>query len=102
MQYAKLMDGQLIYAPRKMQIEIGEEPYIVYNPPADMLAADGWLPLVFTDMPDDAPEGYEYVPDWDEFDGVIERVWDLVEAPDDISDAEALTIIMGGSSNDEN
>ena len=86
MQYAKLMDGQLIYAPRKMQIEIGEEPYIVYNPPADMLA----------------PEGYTYVPDWDEFDGVIERVWDLVEAPDDISDAEALTIIMGGSSNDEN
>ena len=41
MMYAKLIDGALVKAPRKMNIEIEGEPYVVYNPPAEMLEADG-------------------------------------------------------------
>ena len=103
--YAKLIDGALVYAPRKMNTEIGGEPYVVYNPPAEMLIADGWLPVVYTDEPGDAPEGYHYEPTYTESQTetgyMIFQEWDLVEDPPDISDSEALEIIMGGGADDE-
>lgn len=99
--YAKLIDGALVYAPRKMNTEIGGEPYVVYNPPAEMLEADGWLPVVYTDEPGDAPEGYHYEPTYTEEGGEIVQGWELVEDPPDISDSEALEIILGGESDDE-
>ena len=94
--YAKLIDGALVYAPRKMNTEIGGEPYVVYNPPAEMLIADGWLPVVYTDEPGDAPEGYHYEAAYTEEGGEIVQGWELVEDPPDISDSEALEIILGG------
>lgn len=95
MQYAKLIGGQLVYAPRKMNTEIEGEPYVVYNPPAEMLEADGWLPMIETEPPE-APEGYHYEPTYTEEGGEIVQGWELVEDPDDISNDEALGIIMGG------
>lgn len=92
--YAKLIDGALVYAPRKMNTEIGGEPYVVYNPPAEMLEADGWLPVVYTDEPGDAPEGYHYEPTYTEEGGEIVQGWELVET--DYSDAEAYDILFGG------
>ena len=92
--YAKLIHGQLVYAPRKMNTEIGGEPYVVYNPPAEMLIADGWLPVVYTDEPGDAPEGYHYEPTYTEEGGEIVQGWALVET--DYSDAEAYDILFGG------
>ena len=92
--YAKLIDGALVYAPRKMNTEIGGEPYVVYNPPAEMLEADGWLPVVYTDEPGDAPEGYHYEPTYTEEGGEIVQGWALVET--DYSDAEAYDILFGG------
>ena len=104
MNYAKLIDGQLVYAPRKMATEIGGEPYIVFNPPLEMLEADGWLPVVYTEMPD-APEGYHYEATYTEWQTETGREilqeWELVEDPPDIPAEEALEIILGGDGNDE-
>ena len=93
--YAKLIDGALVYAPRKMNTEIGGVSYTVFNPPAEMLEADGWLPVVYTDEPE-APEGYHYEATYSEESGEIVQGWELVKDPDDIPDSEALEIIMGG------
>lgn len=93
--YAKLIDGALIPAPRKMNTEIGGVSYTVFNPPAEMLEADGWLPVVYTDEPE-APEGYHYEATYSEESGEIVQGWELVKDPDDIPDSEALEIIMGG------
>ena len=94
MRYAKLIDGALVYAPRKLATEIDGEPYIVYNPPAELLEADGWLPVVYTDMPGDAPEGYHYEPIYTEESGEIVQGWELVES--DYSGAEVFDILFGG------
>lgn len=103
--YAKLIDGALIYAPRKMNTEIDGEPYVVYNPPAELLEADGWLPVIETEPPGDAPDGYHYEATYTEWQTETGREilqeWELVQDPDDISDSEALEIIMGGGGYDE-
>ena len=96
---AKLIDGQIVFAPRKIQREIDGETYITYNPTDEMLAEQGWLPVIETDPPE-APEGYHYEPTYTEEDGEIVQGWVLVEDPDDISDSEALEIILGGATNE--
>ena len=95
--YAKLIDGALIPAPRKMNTEIGGESYTVFNPPAEMLIADGWLPVVETEKPA-APVGYDYVPVYTEDAGQIVQSWVLVEA--DLSAEQAMEIILGGEPNE--
>lgn len=113
MSYAKLDNGNLIPAPRKLELEmtfeVDGEPvtdlYTVYNPTAEQYASQGWLPVVETEMPNDAPEGYHYEPTYSEYmtaDGLeLVQEWELVEddPPDqnpEISADEALEIIMGG------
>ena len=91
--YAKLINGALVFAPRKMATEIDDEPYVVYNPPAELLEADGWLPVIYTDPPE-APEGYHYEPTYTEESGEIVQEWELVET--DYSDAEAFNMLFGG------
>ena len=97
---AKIIDGNLVYAPRKIQREIDGKMYTTYNPTDEMLAEQGWLPLIETDPPE-APAGYHYEPTYTEESGEIVQGWVLVEDPDDISDSEALEIIMGGGADDE-
>lgn len=94
---AKLIDGQLVDAPRKIKREIDSGEYVTYNPTDEMLAEAGWLTVVETDPPGDAPEGYHYEPTYTEEGGEIVQGWVLVQDPDDISDSEALEIIMGGA-----
>ena len=94
---AKLIDGQLVYAPRKIQREIDGETYITYNPTDEMLAEAGWLNVVETPIPGDAPEGWHYEANYTEDGGQIVQGWVLVQDPDEISDSEALEIIMGGA-----
>lgn len=96
MKHAKLIDGALVCAPRKLPTEIDGEPYVVYNPPDELLEAQGWLPVVYTDPPE-APEGWHCEPTYTEEGGEIVQGWVLVEDPDDISDSEALEIILGGA-----
>ena len=97
---AKIIDGELILAPRKINREIDGEQYTTYNPTDEMLAEQGWLPVVETDPPDDPPEGYHYEPTYTEVDDEIVQGWELVEDPDpgedEISAEEALQIILGG------
>jgi len=90
--YAKLIDGNLHIAPRKLP----GDGVIVYNPPAEMYAAQGWKPVQYTDPPE-APEGYYYESGWEEQTDAIVLTWALVPLPDDIDDAEAYDIIFGGA-----
>ena len=90
--YAKLIDGALVYAPRKINTEIDGISYTVFNPPAEMLEADSWLPVVYTDEPDDAPEGWHYestYTEWQTETGQeILQEWMLVQ--DEITEESAL------------
>ena len=102
---AKIIDGVFTPAPRKITVEQEFEGelgfYTVYNPPAELLEEDGWLPVVYTDPPEDAPEGYHYEPTYTEWQTEtgreIMQEWMLVEDPAYISDSEALDIILGGA-----
>ena len=95
----KIIDNTLIFAPNNIQQEINGEMFTIYNPTDEMLAELGWLPLVYTNMPNNAPEGYHYEDTYVEENGEVIQNWELIENPetsDEISDAEALTIILGG------
>ena len=90
--YAKLKDGVLRYAPKKLP----GDGVIVYNPPAEMYLEQGWKPVTFTDAPE-APAGYYYESGWEEQTDAIVQTWTLTPLPDDIDDAEAYGIIFGGA-----
>ena len=90
--YAKLTDGNLTIAPK--MLTIGDNH--VWNAPAEQYAAQGWLPVVYTDAPEQ--DGYYAESGWAEEDGHIVQEWVLIPIPEDedIDDAEALQIILGG------
>ena len=90
--HAKLIDGNLQIAPKKLP----GDGTIVYNPPAEMYAAAGYKPVTFTEAPE-APEGYYYESGWEEQSEAIVQTWILTPLPDDIDDAEAYDIIFGGA-----
>lgn len=90
--YAKLIDGALQIAPKKLP----GDGTIVYNPPAEMYLAAGYKPVTFTDAPE-APEGYYYESGWEETAEAIVQTWTLTPLPDDIDGAEAYNIIFGGA-----
>lgn len=90
--YGKLTDGRLITAPK--MLVIGDTH--VWNATAEQYAAQGWLPVVYTDAPEQ--DGYYAESGWAEEDGHIMQEWVLIPIPEDedIDDAEALQIILGG------
>lgn len=106
-QYAKLVDGQIQYAPKQIprQLEVDGElvDFITTNPTDEMLEEAGYLPVAYTNPPGDAPEGFYYEPGWEEQDGSIVQTWELVEDPyaDDISAEEAMEILTGGVADEE-
>lgn len=83
MNYAKLIDGNIVYAPRKLTV--GE--YTVYNPTPEMLISDGYKPVVYTEPPQTEP-GYVAVPGWYDDGDEIREVWTVVPVP--ITEDEAL------------
>lgn len=90
MTYAKLINGILMIAPRKLR----SGAVLVYNPPAALLEAEGYKPVVFTEAPA-AEEGFRAVCGWTETANGILQTWTL-EPEGDVSDAEALAILLGG------
>ena len=96
---AKIIDGEIVFAPRKIRREIDGEQYTTYNPTDEMLAEQGWLNVVETETPE-APSGHHYEPTYIEESSEIVQGWELVEDPDpgedEISAEEALQIILGG------
>ena len=89
---AKLIDGQLVVAPKKLRI--GQT--VVYNPTEDMLLAAGYLVVEETPEP---PVEYGYYSEAyyeEEADKIVQK-WRIVKEPDDeeIEESEALSIILG-------
>ena len=78
-EYAKIIDGVFTPAPRKIQREIDGVQYVTYNPTGEMLAEQGWLPVRYTDPPDDAPEGWHYEAIYTEWPNEIHQDWVLTE-----------------------
>lgn len=89
--YAKLIEGALNIAPKKLP----GDGVIVYNPPESMYRAQGWKPVTFTDAPE-APAGYYYESGWEEQADAIVQTWTLAPLPDDVDESEAFGIIFGG------
>ena len=93
--YAKLISGTLRSAPKKVDYN-GKT---IFNPPEDVLLELGYLPVTYTDMPTDAPDGKHYESHWEQTDTEIVQVWTLVdnsaETEPELSEDEALNIIMG-------
>lgn len=90
--YAKIIDGSISIAPGKL---LGDG-VVIYNPPAEMYLDLGWKKVRFIDPPE-APSGYYYEPGWEETADAILQTWTLTPLPNDIDDAEALAIILGGA-----
>lgn len=93
--YAKLISGTLRSAPKKVTYN-GKA---IFNPPEEILLDMGYLPVAYTDMPADVPEGQHYESSWSQTDTEIVQVWTLVDNPaepePELSADEALNIIMG-------
>ena len=88
--YAKLIDGALQIAPKKLP----GDGIIVYNPPAKMYRDQGWKTVI--DNHEEPPEGYYFEEEWVEKETTIEIKRTLVPIPDEVSDDEAFEIIFGG------
>ena len=89
--YGKLINDTLVLAPDKLP----GDGVVVYNPPAEMYLAQGWLPVVYTNPPGEPPAGYQYVSGWEENDLAIVQTWEPVLLPDDITDEELVNILFG-------
>lgn len=96
MRYAKLINNLPTYAPNP----ILHDGLWYGNPPAEVLEAEGYKPVTYTDPPGEPDEGYRWVETWTETDSEIVQGWEAVELPPegDIGPAEALDIILGGES----
>lgn len=73
-----LQNGYIRYAPKTVEWH----GYMVNNPSAEKLLELGYLPVQYTDMPDNAPDGKYYESGWEETADVITQVWKLKDKPD--------------------
>lgn len=89
--HGKLIDSDLIIAPKKLIINDTQ----VWNASASEYLVQGWKEIILTEQPSDPPEGYQYVNGWEDETETIVQTWTLVPL-EDIDDAEALNIILGG------
>ena len=88
MKYAKLIDGVIQFAPKKIK----HDDSITYNPPAEMLIERGYKPLIETPCPE-AEEGYHYELSYADQGESIVYVWTLVE--DEPTPEEIMEILLG-------
>lgn len=84
--YAKLISGTLRSAPKKVYCN-GKT---IFNPPDTVLQELGYLPVNYTDMPTDVPDGQHYESSWSQTDIEIVQVWTLADDP--VAPAPELTI----------
>lgn len=94
MKYAKLINNFPAYAPNPILIDGS----YIGNPPTSIYEAEGYKPVKNTDQPEPIGDGY-YMETWTETETEIVQSWEWVDDPN-ISDEEALNIIMGGEDND--
>lgn len=92
MKYANLIDQTLHYAPHVVQWR----GRTAINPSGEKLVELGYKPVRHTE-PGEAPEGFAWVPHWEEQAEEIVQVWELEELqPEEPSAEELLEIILGG------
>lgn len=93
--YAKLVNGSLRASPKNVE----HSGKIICNPKEDILLALGYLPVCYTNMPDNAPIGQHYEQHWEQTETEIVQVWTLVEdvvmQEGELTADEALAIITG-------
>lgn len=90
MKYARLNNGKISYAPNPI---LHGGNYIC-NPPADVLEAEGYKPVRFTEPPEVEPD-FVAVPGWEETAEEIVQTWAVEPEPDEISEDRAYRIITG-------
>lgn len=89
--YAKLINGNLQPAPNPIYIA----PYWIGNPTPEMLIADGYKPVAYTDPPQ-TDSGYIAVPGWTETAESIVQTWTVETEPDEVGADRAMEILFGG------
>lgn len=90
MRYAKLINGNLSIAPNPIK----HDGLWYGNPPAEVLEADGYKPVRYTEAPAVEP-GFVAVPGWTETEEEIVQTWAVEPEPDEISEDRAYRIITG-------
>ena len=90
MTYGKLIDGDLVIAPRT--VIVGDRH--IGNPPSELLVELGYKPVTFTEPPE-VETGYIAVPVWTETAEAIVQTWTVEPEPDEISEDRAYRIIAG-------
>lgn len=75
--YAKLQNGFLRSAPKTIVLD----GRTINNPLPEELEQIGYKPVVYTDMPTDAPSGQHYESGWEEGENAIRQVWKLADDP---------------------
>lgn len=90
MKYAKLIEGQPVFAPNPIHIN----DLWVGNPTPEMLTEEGYKPVRFTEAPTPEP-GYIAVPGWEETEEEIVQMWTEEPEPDEVDEARAYRIITG-------
>ena len=93
MRYAKLINEKPSYAPNPILVD---STYIG-NPPDAVYADKGYKPVKNTDQPEPRGMGW-YVETWAETDEAIVQGWEWHETTDEdeISEGEALDMLLGG------
>lgn len=77
MNYVKLTQGRIQYAPKKITLNGSA----VYNPTAEMLIADGWKPLTVEPQPTPLEEGWHLEVTYSETEEAIVQSWIVAEDP---------------------
>ncbi len=90
MEYAKLMDGCIFFAPRV----IVHDTQRIYNPSAALLTLHGFKPVQLTQPPEIEP-GYQALSHWEETQEAILQTWSL-EPEGELPADEVLDILLGG------
>lgn len=94
MRYAKLINGSIYYAPNP----ILHNGLMRYNPPGSVYEAEGYKTVSLANQPEPPGVGW-WVETWTETESAIVQGWTWHEATDEdeISDAEALQILLGSN-----
>lgn len=95
MQYAKLINNNLVLAPNPITISDRQ----IGNPPGEVYTEQGYKPVYYSDPPEAEP-GFIAVPHWEEDvvmgDSVINQVWVIEVEPDEVDAERAMEILFGG------
>ena len=90
MSYAKIVNGDIVFAPRKLRD--GETS--VYNPPEALLREHGYKLVKYTEPPTVEP-GFIAITGWSETAEEIVQTWTVEEEPDEVDADRAMEILFG-------